>query len=364
MKKIQFLSPKFPDVSEVTEDIKRIYESNMYTNSGPFEKQLTRDLEEYLSQNIKVSINCNATIGLMMAVRHLFIKGRKKVLIQSFTFAAGVHAILWSDYQPVFVDINQDDWQMDIVEAENYIKNNVDDLAGVIVCNTFGTPNNGMEAWESLCKKYELPLIVDSAAGMGSVYKNGEKIGGMGDCEVFSFHATKPFGIGEGGAITSKNEKLINDFEIMKNFSFGSERTVEFLGLNAKVPEITCAIGIRVLKKFDQRLKKRRELLGIYKELLMPKGVIFHENDELSTVAYVSILVNENRDELLKKYAETEIVVRNYYNPPLHKHAFFKDFEKASDLKKTEALCSKIVSLPMYEELTREDIERICSIIK
>ena len=162
-----------------------------------------------------------------------------------FYIQRAAQAILWSNHEPVFLDINLSDWQADVTQARSYLGKHGNEVAGIIVCNTFGTPNQYIGEWEKLAKDHELPLIIDSAAGFGSDYQDGRKMGTRGDCEIFSFHATKPFGIGEGGAITSSNEEFIFKMERMKNFSFDEKGESCFIGLNAKLPELSCAIGAR-----------------------------------------------------------------------------------------------------------------------
>jgi len=137
------------------------------------------------------------------------LKGdRKKVLLPSFTFAAGAEAILRSGFEPLFIDVDRKSWQPNIEQAEQILTES-DDIAGILLCNVFGVGNTNITEWEKLASKFAKPLIIDSAAGFGSKYFDEEKVGTRGDCEIFSMHATKPFAIGEGGLVVSKNEKLL-----------------------------------------------------------------------------------------------------------------------------------------------------------
>jgi len=363
MDTIPFIKPSFPDPELIKNDISEIYKSNWYSNSGPYEQRLTRGVEEYIGNGVRAAIVCNATIALMMAIKHMFLENRKKVLIQSFTFAAGPHAIRWCGFEPVFFDVVLDTMQPDITQVDEYLRGNSEDVAGILLCNTFGVPNNNIEDWENLAQEYKLPLLIDSAAGFGATYLNGDRMGSRGDCEIFSFHATKPFGIGEGGAIVSKNVKLIEEFNKMKNFSFGHEKTAEFLGLNAKVDEITSAFGVRALEVFDARLVKRRNVLAEYRKKLDGKSVKFLPNEELSAVSYMTIMVDGNRDEIMSRFAENNIVVNKYYNPPIHLHPFFSDCEKISELKNTDYIYSNVISLPVHDDLDSASIDRITSLV-
>jgi dTDP-4-amino-4,6-dideoxygalactose transaminase len=253
--------------------------------------------------------------------------------------------------------------QPDIDQVKKYLKDNSRDIAGILLCNTFGVPNNNIDEWESLAKEFKLPLLIDSAAGFGATYINGDKMGSRGDCEVFSFHATKPFGIGEGGAIVSRNEKLIEEFNQMKSFAFNQNKTAEFLGLNAKVDEITSAFGVRALEVYDERLVKRRNVQAEYHKKLAEKLVKFLPNEELSPVSYVTIMVDGNRDEMMRRFTENSIIVNKYYNPPVHLHPFFSDCEKVSELKNTDYIYSHVISLPVHDDLDSATIDRITSLV-
>lgn len=363
MRKITFIKPVFPKSSLIKEDIDAIYQSGIYANGGYFAKEFKEGIEDYVGHKTRASIVSSGTAGLMMAVNKLFDSSKGKVIIQSFTFAAGAHAILWSGFEPVFADISRKDWQIDIESVARYIKEKADDIAGIIVCNAFGTPCEDIEAWESLSKEHKIPLIIDSAAGFGSRYVNGDKMGSKGDCEIFSFHATKPFGIGEGGAVVSRNHNLIEELETMKNFSFNNENEVEGLGINAKLPEVSCAIGVRTLGGFDARLSKRRKIQKIFKDCFN-QTVEFQAYSELSTLSFVPILVNQDKEKVMEKLTKNNIEVRSYYNPPLHQHSFFKKYESISNLKNTEEICDKIISLPLHEDFQEADIIRICEAIR
>lgn len=364
MKRIPFLKPKFPDISLIERDLEAIYRNGIYTNGGEFDKKFNKLIADYISEDTKVSVVGNATLGLIMAIRQLFIEGRRKVLIQSFTFSAGAQAILWSNHEPVFLDINLQDWQADVTQARSYLREHNTDVAGIIVCNTFGAPNKDIGEWEILAKEHNLPLIIDSAAGFGSDYQDGRKMGTRGDCEIFSFHATKPFGIGEGGAITSRNEEFISKMERMKNFSFDDKGESNFIGLNAKLPEISCAIGARVFEDYEKRLTIRRSILDKYKDRLTGNDLTFQLFDEISTVPFLSVLLTGGQREITNHLLGNGIEVRNYYNPPLHKQPLYSKYETISVMANTEMVCSRIISLPMYEDLSDPDLDMICAGIK
>ena len=358
--KVPFIKPTFPSSADIADDYEEIVKSNWFTNFGSFEKRFREDLSRYIGGGVYVCTAANATLALDVAITALFKKNKRKVLTQSFTFAAASERLIANNYTPVLLDVNED-MQPDINQAKQYLKDNARSVAGILICNTFGVGNPEIGDWEELAKKYKLPLIIDSAAGLGSEYSQGERIGRRGDCEIFSFHATKPFGIGEGGAITSKDEELISAMRNLTNFGFNQNREIESIGTNAKLNEISAAIGCRQMLTFPKRLKNRQDTLMKYKKYLKGTGYSFQVNDELSSVPFASIVAvdeissKEARDKLIQAGVE----VRNYY-APLHKEKMLVKYcDTPYDLTNTESFATKIMSVPVHDNMNAKDVDLI-----
>ena len=175
----------------------------------------------------------------------------------SFTFIAVAQAALWTGYRPWFIDIDPDTWQPSAPSARAVLERSRDRVAGILLTNTFGVGNPQIGTWEDLAAELELPIVLDSAAGFGSMYADGERVGGRGACEIFSFHATKPFAVGEGGALVSRDPRLVEQANHFQNFGFAASRASREstqLGMNGKLQEINAAIGLRQLVGLDRRL--------------------------------------------------------------------------------------------------------------
>ena len=350
------------------EDFRKIKESNWYTNFGPNEAELSKRTASFISSHVTATTVANATLGLQLAITELFKKDplRNKVLVPSFTFAAGPELLIAAGFKLVFIDILPITWQPDHIKAEGYIKNNIQYISGIFLCNIFGVGNQEVEKWEQLSIKYKIPLIIDSAAGFGSHYTLAEKIGARGDCEVFSFHATKPFSVGEGGLVMSKNAQTISAIKSLENFGFESDRMVHRIGTNAKLQEINCAIGLRQLEGFEQRLINRRNTLESYKRILLPFGFEFQQNDNNSTVPFASILAKSkiSAETLYKKLHVNGVEARRYYTP-LHKQQVISlKSEIHLDLKLTEEIADRILSLPVLDNMTDKELQYVTSVIK
>lgn len=366
--KIPFISPSFPSTQQITEDYERIINLNWYTNFGPYEQQLSDKAGDYISPQIHATTVANATLGIQAAVKALFDvpQSKREVIVASFTFAAGPEVLIAEGYTPVLIDVDHGSWQPSLQAALNYLKHNKQKVAGVLLTNTFGVGNKEIGLWEDLAAEYQLPIIVDSAAGFGSYYSNNEKVGTRGDCEIFSFHATKPFAVGEGGLISSKDPKLITKLRQIQNFGFDETKNIKFIGMNAKLSEFSCAIGLRQLEEFDIRLEARRRTLKTYKELLEPLGFEFQNNDSFSTVPFASVLVPRgiNTDAVIHLLGESGIECRRYY-APLHAQSLIKKHSiVVGELDITNDIYSRIIAIPVHDSMKRADIDYVYTHIK
>ena len=208
--RIPFVRPTMPAAHEVGQMFQEIGQANWYTNFGPMEQRFRAGITGYLGRDIGVATVANATVGLIAALAALLPRGDGSagIAVASFTFAAGPQAIMWHGYRPEWIDVDPVSLQPSVDSCERALAAGAS-VRAVLLTNTFGIGGADLDAWEALCAREGIPLIIDSAAGFGSRYPDGELLGHRGDCEVFSFHATKPFGIGEGGAIVSHRPEVI-----------------------------------------------------------------------------------------------------------------------------------------------------------
>jgi dTDP-4-amino-4,6-dideoxygalactose transaminase len=362
VERIPFLSPTFPEVDALASDYEAILRRRIFSNGGPVEQELARALSRWVNNEIGASLVSSGTAGLQLAINATFNAKREYALVASFTFAAGPLAIRLCGYEPVFLDVDPESWQPSLDDAAEFLTVNGESTAGLLLTNTFGVANEEIEAWEVLADRHSLPLVVDSAAGFGSQYLSDERLGARGTCEVFSFHATKTLAIGEAGAVTSRDPELIKRIDRIKNFGFDEARNAVVLGTNAKLSELSCAIGLRQLAALPDRLALRRGILGLYREELCALGVYFQPSSELSALPFVSALLPSSaaRAATLATLQAAGVEARTYYNPPVHLHSLFAGSRLACrSLSTTLDLASRVISLPMSDDLTAADVARI-----
>jgi dTDP-4-amino-4,6-dideoxygalactose transaminase len=283
--------------------------------------------------------------------------------VPSFTFAAGALAVRRCGFRPEFVDISLDTWQPDLADAHELLSR-AGGIGGILLTSTFGVGNPEIDRWENLANEHGIPLIVDSAAGFGSTYAWGEPLGLRGACEIFSLHATKAMGIGEGGILVSRDPEIVATVDQLKNFGFDAERRAVYAGTNAKLTELAAAIGRRQLRTLPVRLQKRRRVVEMYAERLEPLGVQFQTGVRQSAPPFVSALMPtaESRDALVGALQTAGVETRVYYNPPVHRHPIFEASDGSRSLPNTDVIAARIISLPMGDELEPSVIDLVAGI--
>lgn len=367
--KVPFIRPDFPSAEDVAADYARILEANWFTNFGPFEQKFAKQVAAYIGDGYFASTFSSATSALLASIIAVLGRGdgTRYVIMPSFTFAAGPEALVWCGYKPLFIDIENTGLHMDLGAAEAALNDPEfnEKIAGILFCNAFGVGTVDIESWETLAERTGLPLIVDSAAGFGSLYSADHKVGSAGRCEVFSFHATKPFSIGEGGAVVSRDEALIKALNSIQNFGFVEKGDAELLGFNGKLQEINAAIGLRQFERFDSILQNRRGVLKRYKSELNPANFKLQQNAENASLCFAAVLVQDpsKRDAYLASLREAGVDAKTYYSPSVHKQTYFKSAELHAPLTSTELVDDSILSLPIHDNMRQEDIELIISVL-
>ncbi|HEY5108230.1 MAG TPA: aminotransferase class I/II-fold pyridoxal phosphate-dependent enzyme [Acidimicrobiales bacterium] len=362
---IPFLRPTFPSPEQLADAFVEITDSGIFSNGGPAAREFRHGLALRLGcDDDQVSLTSSGTTALELAVQTLFDRGRTQVLVASFTFAAGPLVVSRAGFEPVFVDIDPVSWQPSLDQARSWCATNASSLAGILLTSTFGVANPEIAGWEALAEEHGVRLIVDSAAGFGSTYHDGEPLGLRGDCEVFSFHATKTLAIGEGGAARSRSTEVAATIDRLANFGFDAERRSVLRGTNAKLCELSSKIGTLQLAVLEDRLRLRQAVFTRYRDGLEDLGVTFQPLADRSALPFVSAAFDraDRRDAAQRALGAAAIETRAYYNPPVHRHPVF-DGATVLPVGVTDDLAGRILSLPMSDTLTPTEVGRACAIV-
>jgi len=360
-KPIQVTRPSIPALEEYVEEIKDLWDSRWLTNMGAKHKQLEAELIKYLDTP-NIALFANGHLALEYAIAAFNLTG--EVITTPFTFASTTHAIVRSGLTPVFCDINTDDYTIDVNKIESLITKKT---SAIIPVHVYGNVCNVKEI-ERIAKKYNLKVIYDAAHAFG-VTLNGVGIGNFGDASMFSFHATKVFNTIEGGAVTYKDESLSQAFDAIKNFGITNEGTIEYIGGNAKMNEFQAAMGICNLRHVDKEIEKRKLVVDRYLERLSNvKGIKLCKPQQgiKPNYAYFPVVFDGyklNRDEIFEKLKMENIFARKYFYPLTNQ---FKCYKGQFDVSKTSVaryISERVLCLPLYADLSLEDVDRICNII-
>ena len=368
---IRYLRPELPPLDDVARYYALSEEAHFYSNGGPCHQRLASRLAAYVG-----SIGCvpvaNCTLGLMAALREVCgtpaANRRNLIAVPSFTFTATACAIRWAGFEPLFVDVEADSWQLDPQRLRLALARYGGLVAGVMGCSTFGTaaPVAVRAGWREACADAGVPLLVDSAAGFGARDEAGRLLGSQGDTEIFSFHATKPFAIGEGGAILTSDPDAAERISRIINFGLDPDsQTTSVAGLNAKMSELQAATGLATLDRFDQTLAARRDTVRRLQAQLAPYPLTYQAGSSGSTWQAFQVMVP---DETVRRRAVAlaktlRIEVRTYFDPPLHRHPAFARAPVAGDLAVTEQLAQRSLSLPMANRLGSRPTARLTELI-
>jgi len=369
---VPFIRPVFPPSGVIARDVTEIVESNWFTNFGPKERLFAERVAASIGDGMHAATFCNATVALVAALsvalgdpRACAGGARRLVVVPSFTFAAGPQSIQAVGREPLFIDVDETTLQPSVMAAAEAIASRSDQVDGILLCNSFGIGNAEIDEWEALAERYGVPLVIDSAAGYGSRYPGGGAVGSRGTCEVFSFHATKPFAIGEGGAIVSRDADLIEAARSFSNFGFADGGAVRW-GLNGKLQEINAAIGLRQMERFDEALAARRTIQARYAEVFAAlRGARTVAHAELSSVCFATIVLPDEstRDAVVREARASGIEARVYYAPPVHLQPRFLNAARHGSLPHTVDVSRRTVALPVFEGLPAHVFDVLQTII-
>ena len=354
-----------PSFEEYCEEIKSMWDSHHLTNMGPKHKELQRELEEYLSVQHTI-LYTNGHLALENAISALNLPNGGEVITTPFTFASTTHAIVRNGLVPVFCDINDQDYTMDTNKLEELI---TDNTVAIVPVHVYGNLCN-VEEIDRIAKKYGLKIIYDAAHAFGVKYK-GVSTANFGDASMFSFHATKVFNTIEGGCVCFKNDSWVRLLNDMKNFGIHGPEAVEYVGGNAKMNEFQAAMGICNMRHISEEIAKRKKVVERYRERLSGiEGIklsVIQEGVE-SNYAYFPVVFDGykyTRNEVFEKLAENDVIARKYFYPLTNSFECYRNYPTSGTDKTPIAqhIALRVLTLPLYADLSLKDVDRICDII-
>lgn len=364
MDKVPFLRPHLVELAEYAPLLAEMDRARQYTNFGPLNTRFEqRIVDDWMGGEGAASTVCNATLGLMLAISDLKRPGGRYALMPSFTFAATPLAAQWCGLEPYFVDVDPEEWVMDPTKLRRALDELGPEAAIVVPYATCGT-HMDLRPYEALIDA-GMPVVVDAAPCFGTSLGGRQFGAGFRGAVVFSFHATKAFPIGEGGLIYSADAAFIHRLKLASNYCFDGSRESNGLGLNAKLSELGAAVGLATLEHFPAVVERRKVLYRTYTRMLDEAGVLddgWSLQGVRGEAAYqwLPLLAPDvpARDRLMRIAAERNVELRRYFVPPCHEHPQFAAAPRG-DLAMTDRLGDRVVSLPLWEDLTDEMLSRV-----
>ena len=356
--------PFLPPREEFCEALKEIWDRRWLTNNGPVCKRFTRQLSNYFETD-NICLFNNGTLALQIALAGLELSG--EVITTPFTFVATTHALYWNKIRPVFVDIEPDTYTLDPDKVEAAI---TPWTTAILAVHVYGHPCR-VHALADIARRHNLRLIYDAAHAFG-VQVGGRSIAHFGDMSMYSFHATKLFHTIEGGMLAFRDSGLKKKLDYLKNFGFENEEEVVMPGTNAKMSELQALMGGMLLNYLDELIDRRRQIVAIYRERLRDIAGIHLAaalpEDVRGNHAYLPVEVYQrefglSRDGLYETLKEYNVMTRRYFYPLVCDFACYRSVALKDPLHVARGVASRILTLPIYPELSHDDVHRICDMI-
>lgn len=345
----------FPTLKEYNEQLERIWENEWLTNRGELVVELEEKIKKHLGVN-NITLNTNGTLPIQIALNVLAECG--EVITTPFSYVATTSSIVWEKCTPVFVDIHEEYLTIDESKIEAAITENT---KAILATHVFGNPCNIFEI-ERIAQKYNLKVIYDAAHCFGVTYK-GQSIFNYGNVSTCSFHATKIFHTGEGGAFFCNDEELNKKLFYSHNFGHNGPEDFYGVGINAKMSELQAAMGLTVLTHIDEIFKNRKRVVDFYNNNLQFDSInrMLLREDTVWNYSYYPIIFKTEQQLLKAKKIlnENNIFPRRYFYPSLNT----LNYVNQTSMPISESISVRILCLPLYSNLSSDDVSQICLIL-
>lgn len=348
--------PLTPDLTKLTAYLAQVNESGWYTNFGPLHQLLTERLEKYLGVKNLLLVS-NGTLAIQVACKALNINS---AITTPFSFVATTSSLLWQGIDTAFCDISPHSFNMCATKLDEALSkdNNYD---GIVATHVYGNPCN-VEGIASIAEKYNKKIIYDAAHAFG-VNVGSKSVLNFGDASTLSFHATKVFHTIEGGAIIFKNKVDFDKAKQLINFGIKDDGTLGEPGINAKLSEYQCAVGLTFLDKIDNIIKHRASLFSTYTTNLsnivkLPK---WHQQATLNG-AYMPVYISSLQKQInvIEALKANDIQYRRYFSPSLD---LAYPEQKSYGCLNSREISQGAFCLPLHSSLTQEDVLTVCNVI-
>lgn len=352
-----------PSFKEYCEEIQILWENRWLSNRGCVHKEFEKRLQERMKVNY-VTLYANGHVALEVAIDAFKFPQGSEVITTPYTHCSTTHAIVRNGLVPVFCDVNDKDYTLDVNQIEKYITSKT---VAIVATHVYGLLCD-VDAIDKIARDHNLKVIYDAAHAFG-VKRKGVDAASFGDASMFSCHATKVFHTIEGGIVVFKEKSIYDNIESLVNFGFKGPEEVQFVSTNARMNEFEAAMGICNLRHIDEEIAKRKVVANRYEERLScVSGIrlIAHQPDVTPNYAYFPVFFDGykySRNVVQEKLEEYNILARKYFFPIVPDMMCYKDQFVGKEYPVSKHAADTVLALPMYADLTIEEVDRICKII-
>ena len=342
---IPFFVPEFTkDMENAAIDALRNEKFVMGESVAKFEEEFAR----YIGTKYAISVN-SGNSALQLSLLSLNITEESKVITSTNSFIASANCILMTGSKPILCDINYDDGNIDI-------KSTNEKPDAIIPVHIYGNPCD-FESIKNISETYNVPIIEDACQAHGAVYEQ-KKVGGLGDVGCFSFYPTKNMTVcGDGGMVTTNNEEIKNEIESLRDNGRKTRTEHDKLGFTMRLNTVSAAIGRVQLETLENKNKRRREIVSLYKKFLN-EDCILSENPKGMSVYHQIVLKHKKRDEIFSHLSKNNIGIAIHYPIPIHRQPLYKNL--GYNLPISEKFSNEVVSLPSYPGLEDDNVKVVC----
>ncbi len=359
---IPVMRPQLPSADELLPYLRRIDEARWYSNYGPLLLELRdRFASHFNVANDQVAIVANGTVALSAALVAAGARPGTKCLLPSWTFVGSAAAVWAANLQPHFVDVNPATWMLDPEQIRK--RNDLKDVGAVMVVSAFGSPVD-VASWDAFSEATGIPVIIDGAASFDTVASVPIARAGRSPIMI-SLHATKVFGVGEGGLLLSTDVGLVQRFNQVCNFGVWGSPAGQILGYNGKLSEYNAAVGLAMFETWATRRARVAQLTQRYRQALsrVPGIQLVPGYGNGWVSCYCNVKAATPSEAVIERLGGRGIETRRWWQSGVHVQKAYRDFPR-DPLPVTEQLASTVFGLPFSHDLDDTRLQRVIEGLK
>lgn len=356
---VEILRPLLPRAADIMPYLERIDTARWYSNFGPLEQELRGRLASHFGVTAEHTITASsATSGLIAVLRALNLPKHSYCLVPSWTFVATPASAIAAEMTPYFIDVDEATWALDPEKVKEEIKRIDGVIGAVLVVSPFGKPLD-IAAWDRFTAETSIPVVVDAASGFDSF----RKVTFGKTAVVFSMHATKVLGVGEGAVVISNDTALLRHVHEQTNFGYYTRR-ISIPGINSKMSEYTAAVAHAALDVWPGRREQWCVTTETCKRALSPLAqkhqfMLWFPDDAVTTTCNIR-LPTLTADKVISQLQVRGIKARQWWDKGCHRQPAYAQYPR-HDLSVTEKLGASVVSLPFYVDIPPHHLALVAS---